>query len=181
MLDGWTNRRVTCKPCRPVRDPRPRTAPSERQLARWTLAGAISKPCGDISVAGMTELPPGTDHAVLVASVMAAVRGFTGYRGVPHLKVNWVGRYANGGPHANKVIPRPPRYALVFEDAAEAEDEDEAEDEVEDEAGAGVTDEYEEVWDDHDEVQASEDAHQEELGMEEVGMEERGMVEQGIP
>ena len=44
-----------------------------------------------------------------------------------------------------------------------------------------MTDEYEEVWDDHDEVQASEDAHQEELGMEEVGMEERGMVEQGIP
>ena len=56
----------------------PRTALSERELcARWTLAGAISKPCGDISVAGMTELPPGTDHAVLVASVMAAVRGFT--------------------------------------------------------------------------------------------------------
>ena len=89
------------------RAPRPRTAPSERMLAGWTLAGAISKPCGDISVAGMTELPPGTDHAVLVASVMAAVRGFSGYRGVPHLKVNWVGRFANGGPHANKKIPRP--------------------------------------------------------------------------
>ena len=60
------------------------TTPRERTLASWTLAGAISKPCGDISVAGMTELPPGTDHAALVASVMATVRGYTGYRGVPH-------------------------------------------------------------------------------------------------
>ena len=80
MLDGWTNRGEICKPCRPVRDPR--RPLSERELCkRWTRAGAICKPCGDmtdISVAGMTELPPGTDHAVLVASVMAAVRGFSG-------------------------------------------------------------------------------------------------------
>ena len=109
MLDGWTNRSEICKPCRPVRDPRrpPHRPPSARMLAGWIRAGAICKPCGDISVAGMTELPPGIDHAVLVASVMAAVRGFSGYRGVPHLKVNWVGRFANGGPHANKKIPRP--------------------------------------------------------------------------
>ena len=40
--------------------------PRERTLASWTLAGAISKPCGYISVAGMTELPNGTDHAELV-------------------------------------------------------------------------------------------------------------------
>jgi len=74
---------------------RPRTMPTERMLAGWTACGAISKPCsGDFSFAGMTELPPGTDHKVLVASIMAAVRGFTGYRGVPHLAVNRVGRFA---------------------------------------------------------------------------------------
>ena len=36
----------------------------------------------------MTELPPGTDTDALVASIMAAVRGFTGYRGIPHLAAN---------------------------------------------------------------------------------------------
>ena len=40
-------------------------SPTERTLGSWTLAGAISKPCGDISVAGMTELPPGTDTDAL--------------------------------------------------------------------------------------------------------------------
>eukprot|EP00964_Phaeocystis_antarctica_P121135 scaffold84832_cov119-Phaeocystis_antarctica.AAC.1 len=52
-------------------------SPRERTLGSWTLAGAISKPCGDISVAGMTELPPGTDTDALVARIMAAVRGRT--------------------------------------------------------------------------------------------------------
>ena len=174
MLDGWTNRSEICKPCRPVRGPR--RPPSARMLAGWTRAGAICKPCGDISdisVAGMTELPPGTDHAVLVASVMAAVRGFSGYRGVPHLKVNWVGRYVNGGPHANKKIPRPPSYVALWQQMLAEASEDEDED------GADLAGEPEELClDDAD--AAIEDAHPEELGMEEEGMEEQGMVEQGM-
>ena len=131
----------------------------------------------DISVAGMTELPPGTDHAVLVASVMAAVRGFSGYRGVPHLKVNWVGRFVNGGPHANKVIRRPPSYVALWQQRLAEASEDEDEDE--DEAGADVAGESEELcWDGADEPPAIEDAQSEELGMEEEGMEEQGMAEE---
>ena len=150
-------------------------------LAGWIRAGAICKPCGDISVAGMTELPPGIDHAVLVASVMAAVRGFSGYRGVPHLKVNWVGRFVNGGPHANKKIPRPSSYVALRQAQQRLAEASEDEDEDEDEDGADVAGEAEELyWDGADEPPAIEDAHPEELGMEEEGMEEQGMVEQGM-
>ena len=85
---------------------RKRPRPTQQMLDGWTRCGAISKPCSDdLTVAGTRGLPPGTDHKALVASIMAAVRGFTGYRGVPHLKVNWVGKYAHGGPYINKVTP----------------------------------------------------------------------------
>ena len=85
---------------------RRRPRPTQQMLDGWTRCGAISKPCSDdLTVAGTRGLPPGTNHKALVASIMAAVRGFTGYRGVPHLKVNWVGKYANGGPYINKVTP----------------------------------------------------------------------------
>ena len=118
------------------------TTPRERTLASWTLAGAISKPCGDISVAGMTELPPGTDHAALVASVMAAVRGFTGYRGIPHLAVNRTEEQnrellrqraakvasrtsQSGQPRATTDARQPPESESATERGARAHDADE--------------------------------------------------------
>ena len=117
-------------------------SPTERTLGSWTLAGAISKPCGDISVAGMTELPPGTDHAALVASVMAAVRGFTGYRGIPHLAVNRTEEQnrellrqraakvasrtsQSGQPRATTDARQPPESESATERGARAHDADE--------------------------------------------------------
>ena len=60
------------------RGPRPRTTPGT------VRAGVQKSPAGDVSVSGMTALPPGTDHAALVASVMAAVRYYHRL-GKPHL------------------------------------------------------------------------------------------------
>ena len=47
-------------------------------------AGVQSKPRGGVSIGSMSEVPPGTDHAALVASIMAAVR-YHHRSGKPHL------------------------------------------------------------------------------------------------
>ena len=49
-----------------------------------SCAGVQSKPRGGVSIGSMSELPPGADHAALVASIMAAVR-YHHRSGKPHL------------------------------------------------------------------------------------------------